>query len=72
MGETEFFYSDLYPGMSNFDTSTNAQPEKDDQDALNQESEIAEKASKTQAGKKPIFLTLLVIVGLIVFLGGDL
>ena len=69
MGELSFSYRDLYPGMSGLDTRTLANPEADDQQALNEDAATTEKADiKNPSGKK-IMLAMLVIVCLVGFLG---
>lgn len=68
--ELGFSMSDLYPNFGGVDTSTLATPETDDQDALNEDTKVAEEASATEARGKNIFLAFMVLVALIVFFGG--
>ena len=70
MAELGFSMSDLYPGASGIDTSELATPEADDQEALNENINVAEKSSGKEASKKNIFLALGVMVALIIFFGG--
>ena len=65
-----FSMKDLYPNYSGAETSTMVVPEKDDQEALNQESKIAEETSQTQASTKNVLIALAIGVALVVFLGG--
>lgn len=68
--ELGFAMSDLYPNYGGVDTSTLANPEADDQQALNENPEVADKAVTPSARKKNIFLALGVLLALIVFFGG--
>lgn len=70
MGELNFAYSDMYPAFSGVDTSNLATPDVDDQDALNEDVDVAEGSSSTEAPKKAIFLAILVLVLLVIFFGG--
>lgn len=68
--ELGFSMADLYPNYGGIDTSTLATPEVDDQDALNEDTQVAEEASTTEAKGKNIFMAFIVLVGLIIFFGG--
>lgn len=68
--EMSFSMSDLYPNYGGVDTSTLANPEVDDQDALNEDVKIAEMATKTEPAKKNIIISIVVLVALIIFFGG--
>lgn len=68
--ELGFSMSDLYPNFGGVDTSTMANPEKDDQEALNEDTEIIKETVSKEARGKNIFLALAVFVGLIIFFGG--
>ena len=68
--ELGFSMADLYPNFGGVDTSTLATPETDDQDALNEDTKVAEEASVTEAKGKNIFLAFVVLIALIVFFGG--
>lgn len=70
MGEMSFYFSDLYPGLSKTETSLEAAPEKDDQDALNEDTKVSEVADISYARGSKIFLSVLVVVAIIIFLGG--
>lgn len=69
-GEIGYSFRDLYPNMTGLDTSTLANPEADDQEALNEDVNIAEESSMTQASRKNIFIAIFVLVALVVFFGG--
>lgn len=65
------FYNDIYPGYKpGTETSTNVNPQADDQDALNEDTKVAEKADVNNASKKNVLLAFGVLVALIIFLGG--
>ena len=68
MAEMNYFMSDLYPGIG-LETSTQANPEKDDQEALIEDTDVAEESSQ-QARSKNVFLALGLMIALIVFFGG--
>ena len=70
MNELKFAYSDLYPNWGGVDTSTVVTPEVDDQDALNEDIDIAEESSATESKGKNIFLALGIMLALVVFFGG--
>ena len=63
------YMKDLYPNYAGTDTGVNANPDVDDQDALNENVSSAEKASVTESSKKNIFLALFVLVCLVVLFG---
>ena len=63
------YFKDLYPNFSGVDTSNLATPSTDDQDALGEDVEIAEKVTTTESSKKNILLALAVLVALVVFFG---
>lgn len=69
--ELSFAMADIYPNYGGVDTSTLATPDADDQQALNENTEVAEKATaNSPTKKKNIFLALGVLLALIVFFGG--
>lgn len=68
--ELGFAMADLYPNFGGHDTSTLATPEADDQDALNEDTKVADQAVTSEARKINIFLALGVLVALIIFFGG--
>lgn len=69
--ESNYAFADLYPNWGGVDTSNLAQPEPDDQEALNENVSVAEEATTSQAKSKNIFLALLVLVALVIFFGGN-
>lgn len=70
MSAMNFGMKDLYPLYNGYETSASSTPEADDQKALNQNADDAEKVSETQAGSKSILLTFIVVIALIILLGG--
>lgn len=62
-------FSDLYPNMGMMDTNTKTVPDVDDKEALNEDVEVAEKASTSESSKKTIFLALIILVLMVIFLG---
>lgn len=66
-----FGLADLYPNFAGLDTSTSVAPEPDDQSALCEDAVVAETANAKTASTKNIFIVLAVLVGLIVFFGGN-
>lgn len=70
MRELGFSMSDLYPNFGGVDTSTMANPEADDQEALNEDVKVASESSTKDARGKNIFIAMVVLVALVVFLGG--
>ena len=70
MSAMNFNMKDLYPNLEGFETSTSVAPESNDQEALNEDFDKAQKVSQTQASNKTIFVSIIVIVALVVFLGG--
>ena len=71
MGEMIFSFRDLYPNQATKteETSTMANPDKDDQDALNENTNITEKGNMRGASTKNIFLAMGVLIALVVFFG---
>ena len=69
-GELAFAYGDLYPGWGGVETSNLATPEVSDQVALNEDIDVAEQSTNTEAKRKNIFIALAVILGVIIFFGG--
>lgn len=68
--ELGFSMADLYPNYGGIDTSTIANPEADDQEALNEDVKVASESSTKNARGKNIFITLIVLISLVVFFGG--
>lgn len=62
------YLSDLYPNMT-ADTSERSTPDVDDQDAMHEETQVAEKASATESSSRNIFLAIGIIALMVVFLG---
>lgn len=60
---------DIYPGMAGTDSDTELTPKVDDQDALNEDTQIAEKASPIASSGKAIFGAVAIIFILAVFMG---
>lgn len=70
MGEMAFSYTDLYPNInSSEETSTKANPDANDQDAMGEDVKVTEQADMRNASKKNVFLALLILVGLVVLFG---
>lgn len=70
MGEQKYALADLYPNFTGVETSVLANPEPDDQDALNEDITVAEESTQLTASKRNIFIALFIFVALIIFLGG--
>lgn len=70
MNEMKFSMSDLYPNFNQTDTSTMVTPEPDDQDALNEDTAVAEESKANYARGKNLMISAGVLIALIVFLGG--
>lgn len=66
----DFLMRDLYPTVGMAETSTEVIPEPDDQSALTENIENAEKVSTAKASKKNILIGFAILVFLVVFLGG--
>ena len=69
--ELSFGYADMYPNWGGADTSTLATPDVDDQEALNEDTKIAENSSSTEAPTKSVFLAIFILVLLVIFFGGN-
>lgn len=72
MGEMSFSLRDLYPNLvaNNEETGQKANPEANDQEALNENIALAEKVDNNNASGKKILLGLVIIIGLVVLFGG--
>lgn len=72
MGEMSFSLRDLYPNLigNNEETGQKANPEANDQEALNENITLAEKVDNNNASGKKIFLGIVIIIGLVVLFGG--
>lgn len=70
MGGMLFNMRDVYPNLGTTETSTEVNPEVDDQNALNEDVKTAEESSTHHAKSKSIFLAIGVMVALVLFFGG--
>lgn len=64
-----FYMKDMYPGMSGIETSTLANPETDDQDALNENTQASEKVDMLNPSTKGVFAGIGLILAIGIFLG---
>ena len=69
MGELGFSYKDLYPSYGGDETSTEAIPDGNDMDALNENADDAEEATKG-ARPKNLVIAAVVMIAVVVLLGG--
>ena len=69
MGELAFTMGDLYPAMSTFETGNLANPDADDQQALNENASLANKTDVKTARPKFVWLAVGVIVAVVVLMG---
>ena len=69
MGELGFSYKDLYPSYGGDETSTEAIPDENDMNALNENADDAEEATKG-ARPKNMILAAIVMIAVVVWLGG--
>ena len=67
MGELGFSYKDLYPSYGGDETSTEAIPDENDMDALNENAD--DKATKG-ARPKNLVIAAVVMIAVVVWLGG--
>ena len=69
MGALGFSYKDLYPSYDGDETSAEAIPDENDMDALNENADDAEEATK---GAKPknLLIAAFVMIAVVVLLGG--
>lgn len=63
------YMKDLYPNYNGLETSNKVIPESNDQDAMGEDVEVAEKSSVTESSKKNILIALGLLIALIVFFG---
>ena len=68
MGELGFSYKDLYPSYDGDETSTEAIPDENDMDALNENADDAEEATKG-ASPKNLVIAAVVLIAVVVWLG---
>ena len=69
MGELGFSYKDLYPSYGGDETSTEGIPDENDMNALNENADDAEEATKGARPKK-LVIAAVVMIAVVVFLGG--
>ena len=71
MNELTFSLRDLYPNISTTqeETSQKANPDAEDQTALNENADLSEKADNNNASSKMILLAIVIIVALVVLFG---
>ena len=69
MGELGFSYKDLYPSYGGDETRTEAIPDENDMDAVNENADDAEKATKG-ARPKNLVIAVVVMIAVVVWLGG--
>lgn len=67
----DFAYGDAYPSYltATAETGLLAQPDKDDQEALQESEDVAEITDTTVSRRKYVFLAVAGIVALVVFFG---
>ena len=72
MNDIKFCFGDPYPNMINSSCETGllANPDKDDQVALEESEDVSEKADVTSPTKSKVFMAVLMIALLVVFFGG--
>ena len=72
MNDIKFCFGDPYPNMINSSCETGllANPDKDDQVALEESEDISEKADVTAPTKSKVFMAVLMIALLVVLFGG--
>ena len=66
-----FQWGDLYPAESTFETGNLANPTAENQEALNEDAEIAKAADAKTARPKFVWLAVGVIVAVVVLMGVD-
>ena len=73
MNELTFSLRDLYPNIATTqeETSQKANPDAEDQTALNENAELSEKADINNASSKMILLAIVIIVALVVLFGSS-
>ena len=69
MGEMSFSWGDLYPAFTNYETGNMATPDAEDQDALNENADLAKKADVRTANPKFIWLAVGLVALLVIFFG---
>ena len=73
MNELTFSLRDLYPNISTTqeETSIKANPDAEDQTALNENADLSEQADNNNASSKMILLAIIIIVCLVVLFGSS-
>ena len=73
MNELTFSLRDLYPNIATMqeETSHKANPDAEDQTALNENADLSEKADNNNASTKTILLAIIIIVALVVLFGSS-
>ena len=73
MNELTFSLRDLYPNIATNqeETSQMANPDAEDQTALNENADLSEKADNNNASSKMILLAIVIIVCLVVLFGSS-
>ena len=65
------YYNDLYPqAKPGTETSTNVNPDSNDQDALNEDTKVSEKADVNNASRKNVLLAFIALAAMVILLGG--
>ena len=73
MNELTFSLRDLYPNIATTqeETSIKANPDAEDQTALNEDANLSEKADNNNASSKKILIAIMIIVALIFLFGSS-
>lgn len=71
MNDLDFFFSDLYPGISHLETGDLTTADPDEQERLHEEHTAAQESSNTNARSKNIIIGAVLIVAIIIFFGGN-
>ena len=73
MNELTFSLRDLYPNIATTqeETSIKANPDAEDQTALNEDANLSEKADNNNASSKKILIARIIIVALIFLFGSS-
>lgn len=73
MNELTFSLRDLYPNIATTqeETSIKANPDAEDQTALNEDANLSEQADNNNASSKKILIAIIIIVALIFLFGSS-
>ena len=73
MNELTFSLRDLYPNIATTqeETSIKANPDAEDQTALNEDANLSEQADNNNASSKKILIAIMIIVALIFLFGSS-